>query len=194
MNDTNISTTRGRPRKLDTNEGLKRALTLFQRYGFENVSVAELCSTLNATATSIYATYGNKESLFLRALALYKNQFLGKLEQTLKESESPSEMFRNCLEMSLEFYLNDNHRSGCLILQGNLFCRNKILLEEIAKQQTEIQTNIKIRLQKLESENPEELADVLMTLMRGIALSVKSESDEDKLYTTLEFFCTAFDC
>ncbi|MEP4892465.1 MAG: TetR/AcrR family transcriptional regulator [Aliiglaciecola sp.] len=194
MNDTNTFTTRGRPRKLDTAAGLKKALTLFQKYGFENVSVAELSATLNATATSIYATYGNKEALFLKALELYKTQFLASLEKVLTESQNPSEMFRNSLEMCLEFYLNENHRSGCLILQGHLFCRNKTLLDEISKLQNELQTRLKDRLQKLGSESPEELADVLITLMGGIALSVKSESDEDKLYTTLEFFCTAFEC
>ncbi|MFA3791324.1 TetR/AcrR family transcriptional regulator [Aliiglaciecola sp. SL4] len=194
MSDTNTSTTRGRPRKLDTQEGLKKALTLFQNYGFENVSVAELSATLNATATSIYATYGNKEALFLKALELYQTQFLTSLEKVLAESQNPSEMFRNSLEMCLEFYLNENRRSGCLILQGHLFCRNKTLLSEISKLQNELQTRLKDRLQKLGSESPEELADVLITLMGGIALSVKSESDEDKLYTTLEFFCTAFEC
>ncbi|MDO6693173.1 TetR/AcrR family transcriptional regulator [Aliiglaciecola sp. 3_MG-2023] len=194
MNNTNNSTVRGRPRKLDRKEGLKKALALFQDHGFENVSVAELSATLNATATSIYATYGNKEDLFLAALGFYKDQFWERLEKMLADSQNPSEMFRNSLEMSLEFYLNENRRSGCLILQGHLFCRNKSILNEISKLQKELQTSLQNRLQKLGSENPEELADVLITLMGGIALSVKSESDEDKLYTTLEFFCTAFEC
>lgn len=194
MIDTNNLPRRGRPRKLDAQEGLTKALVLFQKYGFENVSVAELSATLNATPTSMYASYGNKEALFLRALALYQKQFSGCLEKTLEESNNPSEMFRNCLEMSLDFYLNNNQKSGCLILQGNTFCRHPSLLEEINKCQIELRTQLQLRLQNLGSESAAELADVLITLMRGIALSVKSEPNEDKLYTTLEFFCTAFDC
>ncbi|GAC15313.1 TetR/AcrR family transcriptional regulator [Aliiglaciecola lipolytica] len=194
MNDTKNKQTRGRPRKLDADNGLEKALTLFQKYGFENVSVAELCRNLAATPTSLYATYGNKQTLFSQAIALYKSKFFGNLETVLKASNNSSEMFRQCLEMSLEFYLNDNQKCGCLILQGNTFCRNKSLLSEIENYQIAIQLCLKNRLHELGSESAEELADVLMTLMRGIALSVKSETDEDKLYTTLEFFCTAFEC
>ncbi len=194
VTDTKSIKQRGRPRKLDHDAGLKVALSMFQKYGFKNVSIAQLCEQLNATPTSLYATYGNKESLFIAALNLYKADFFRELDRTLGVSENSSDMFRNTMEFTLNYYLDDNKKTGCLILQGNTFCKQTRIIDAIKSSQLELQSKIQNRLNELGSASPDELTQVLITLMQGMALSSQSEVDEDQLYTSLEFFCAAFDC
>lgn len=194
MIDTNIKNSRGRPRKLDPENGLKISLSLFQKYGFENVSIAELCNALAATPTSLYATYGNKEALFKLALERYETHFFKELDRTLGTSENSSDMFRNTMELTLDFYLSENKRTGCLILQGDTFCKHENISQMIKNSQKKVQSKIQKRLTELGSDNPIELTQVLITLMQGMALSSQTDEDEDQLYTSLEFFCAAFDC
>ncbi|TRY34038.1 TetR/AcrR family transcriptional regulator [Aliiglaciecola sp. M165] len=194
MSTTNLKVARGRPRKLDRENGLAACLLLFQKYGYENVSIAELCETLNVPPTSIYSTFGNKESLFKLAYQKYVSNFFESLEDTLSKSKNASEMFRNVLEFSLEFYLVRNQKMGCLMLQGQSFCRNENLRVEILHSIERLKETLKNRFIQLESENPNELTDVLITLMNGFSLSTQTEEDEDSLYTSMEFFCSAFDC
>lgn len=194
MNDTNIKKGRGRPRKLDSEIGLKISLPLFQKHGFENVSIAELCGALSATPTSLYATYGNKESLFKLVLKRYETHFFKELDRTLGTSENSSDMFRNTMEFALDFYLSENKRTGCLILQGDTFCKHENISQMIMNCQKEVRSKIQNRLTELGSDNPIELTQVLITLMQGMALSSQTDEDEDQLYTSLEFFCAAFEC
>lgn len=194
MIDTKIKPSRGRPRKLDPESGLVACLFLFKKYGYENVSIAELCETLNIPPTSIYSTYGNKESLFKLAFQKYQDNFFGPLGKTISTSKSTSEMFRNVLEFALDFYLKQNQKRGCLMLQGHTYCKNTHICEDIIESVARLKQVLRNRFIELDSDNPNELTDVLVTLMNGFSLSVQTEDDEDTLYTSLEFFCSAFDC
>ncbi|GAA0856312.1 TetR/AcrR family transcriptional regulator [Aliiglaciecola litoralis] len=167
---------------------------MFQKHGFENVSIAELCATLAVTPTSLYATFGNKESLFLQVLTLYESRFFEQLDKVLSQAENPSQMFRNSMEFALDHFLNVNQRTSCLILLGDTYCRQENVNQQIQNSRSRLVDKIQKRLTALGSESAAELADVLLTLMRGLALSSKTNVDEDQLYTSLEFFCTAFEC
>ncbi|WJG09573.1 TetR/AcrR family transcriptional regulator [Aliiglaciecola sp. LCG003] len=194
MTNTNKKTARGRPRKLDPDIGLNTALKLFQQQGFENVSVAQLCNELDIPPTSLYATFGNKEQLFLQVLQRYCDGYFDVLEQSLRDSENPAQVFRNTLEKSLDFYLNTNQKTGCLLLLGNTFCKQPNIIQEISASQHSLQNKLNQRLNELGSENGNELTDVLITLLCGFAQNVRSDINEEQLYTSLEFFCAAFDC
>lgn len=194
VTDTNIKSKRGRPRKLDRENGLRACLLLFKKYGYENVAISELCETLNIPPTSIYSTFGNKETLFKLAYQKYIDEFFGLLEEVLSRSKNASEMFREVLECALDFYLINNQKMGCLMLQGHSFCKNEDICEEILNSIENLKSTLKNRFIQLDSDSPNELTDVLITLMNGFSLSVQTESDEDTLYTSLEFFCSAFDC
>lgn len=193
MAKTKIASNRGRPRKLIYHQGLEIAKQLFLQYGFDNVSVAELCSKLDCPPTSLYATYGNKVALFTACLEAYSEEFFDVFEKTLSGSESSAELFRNMLESTASFYLKVNRSLGCLILNGATFCKDQQVMELVdlkAKLATQLLT---ARLQELDSNNVEELANVLITLIRGIVSSIQAGEDEESILTSIEFFCMTFD-
>lgn len=64
----------GRPLSFDRATALERAMHAFWRHGYETTSVAELTAAMGVTAPSLYAAFGDKQSLFLEALHLYAGE------------------------------------------------------------------------------------------------------------------------
>src|SRR3546814_19937573 len=61
----------GRPRKFSEESALDAAMMVFWQEGYHASSVAQLCSAMQLKAPSLYATFGDKESLFLKSLDRY---------------------------------------------------------------------------------------------------------------------------
>jgi len=74
----------GRPRSFDTDQALDTAMRIFWQKGFDATSVSDLTAALGITRPSLYAAFGNKESLFRRILDRYL--------------EGPSAYFRHALK------------------------------------------------------------------------------------------------
>jgi TetR/AcrR family transcriptional repressor of nem operon len=62
----------GRPRTFVEDEAVERAVLLFWRRGFEGTSVRDLGEELGLRPGSLYAAFGDKQSLFHRALDRYR--------------------------------------------------------------------------------------------------------------------------
>lgn len=58
-------------KQFDVNEGLQRARDLFWSRGYEATSMQDLVEAMGINRASLYATYGDKRSLFLSALRHY---------------------------------------------------------------------------------------------------------------------------
>src|SRR6266581_2925254 len=61
----------GRPRAFDVDKALERALRMFWRKGFEGTSLSDLTKAMRINRPSLYAAFGNKETLFRKVLDLY---------------------------------------------------------------------------------------------------------------------------
>ena len=62
---------RGRPRAFDETEALIAAMRVFAQKGFEAASLTALTKAMKINRVSMYATFGNKEELFRKAIDLY---------------------------------------------------------------------------------------------------------------------------
>jgi len=74
----------GRPRAFDTEEALARALDLFWDRGFAATSVQDLVDELNVQRGSLYAAFGDKHSLYLKAVELYARRNAERLRELLE--------------------------------------------------------------------------------------------------------------
>ncbi len=73
----------GRPRAFDTQETLGQARDLFWSRGYAATSVQNLVDELSVQRGSLYAAYGDKRSLYLKAVALYAGESRAHLESVL---------------------------------------------------------------------------------------------------------------
>ena len=57
-------------------QALAAALQVFWSKGYEGASLSDLTEAMGITRPSLYAAFGNKESLFRKALDLYEREKL----------------------------------------------------------------------------------------------------------------------
>ena len=61
----------GRPRGFDVDKALERALNVFWRKGYEGATLPDLTPAMGINRPSLYAAFGNKETLFRKAIDRY---------------------------------------------------------------------------------------------------------------------------
>src|SRR4051794_29797280 len=76
MNKPESIAVRGRPREFCVEHALATALRVFWSKGYEGTSLTDLTNAMGITRPSLYAAFGNKESLFRKALDLYEREKL----------------------------------------------------------------------------------------------------------------------
>ncbi|HEX2299517.1 MAG TPA: TetR/AcrR family transcriptional regulator [Pseudonocardiaceae bacterium] len=75
-----------RTKEFDPDAALRAALELFWRRGYEATSMSDLVEHLGIGRASIYATFGNKHELYLKALDRYQQ---ARLPEMLRELSQP---------------------------------------------------------------------------------------------------------
>ena len=75
--------TRGRPREFDESTALQQAMTAFWRHGYDAVSIDDLQDATGLARQSLYRTFGDKRTLFVRALDFYGEQMIGPVVDAL---------------------------------------------------------------------------------------------------------------
>ncbi|WP_428641515.1 TetR/AcrR family transcriptional regulator [Roseibium sp.] len=71
----------GRPRNFDEAAALEAAMNVFWQKGFEATSLDDLTKAMGLSRSSFYGAFGDKQSLFLRAVQHYSNNGIRTLRQ-----------------------------------------------------------------------------------------------------------------
>jgi len=109
----------GRPRAFDVDEALDRALRLFWRQGYEGTSLSDLTEELGINRPSLYAAFGNKESLFRKALDKYVERHLVLYHQAFSLPTARAAVEHLLLGLADAQTLPRGPR-GCITVQGAL--------------------------------------------------------------------------
>ncbi len=78
-----VAKKRGRPRAYDPNAVLEKALEVFWQKGFAATSLDDLVEATGVNRPSLYAGFGDKEALYLKAMALYQSRITEQLDEVL---------------------------------------------------------------------------------------------------------------
>src|SRR6201996_7583507 len=62
---------RGRPRSFDEIEALEKAILVFWSKGYDGVTIDDLVDGMGVGRPSLYAVFGDKRTIFIRALRAY---------------------------------------------------------------------------------------------------------------------------
>ena len=114
------SAVRGRPREFCVDAALAAALRVFWSKGYEGASLTDLTEAMGVTRPSLYAAFGNKEALFLKALDLYEREKLAFMSQAL-DAPTARGVAERILSSALVLHTASGPR-GCLNVIGALAC------------------------------------------------------------------------
>jgi AcrR family transcriptional regulator len=107
----------GRPREFDTDAALEKAMRLFWAKGYEGTSVADLTETLGISKPSLYAAFGDKQSLFRAALQRYAAGPASYLATALGKPTA-REVARTLLRGAADLQTSSSNPGGCLTING----------------------------------------------------------------------------
>ena len=95
---------RGRPRNYDPQSALRRALETFWTYGYSRTSLDDLSAAMGMNRPSLYAAFGDKQALYLRALESYWDQALQAMRDLLARDEPLSDALMRIYDSALSLY------------------------------------------------------------------------------------------
>src|SRR5690606_37524131 len=110
----------GRPREFDETEVLDAAVDCFWEHGYEATSTRELADRMGLTGASLYNAFGDKRTLYRKALDHYiETSFeerVRRLEGRLPPRQAIGAFFAEIIQRSLD----DDRRRGCMLVNSAL--------------------------------------------------------------------------
>jgi TetR/AcrR family transcriptional repressor of nem operon len=107
---------RGRPRGFDIEAAVERAMDVFWSRGYHGTALPDLLRATKLSRGSLYAAFGDKHSLFLRALDRYIADALTRMEFEFDPRKDPIDGLRTYLAGYVERTSGSNGRRGCLLV------------------------------------------------------------------------------
>jgi TetR/AcrR family transcriptional regulator, copper-responsive repressor len=109
---------RGRPRAYDPQEALQRATDRLWRSGYSSTSLDEVCAATGMNRPSLYAAFGDKHTLYLKALERYWELSLEAMREALADSEQTlDEALMRAYDGQLSiYYSGDGVARGCFAI------------------------------------------------------------------------------
>jgi TetR/AcrR family transcriptional regulator, transcriptional repressor for nem operon len=109
-----------RPREFDEGVALETAIDRFWQNGFEATSVRDLADSMGLTAPSLYNAFGDKRTLFARALEHYLDHTTRQRLQRLESSLPPKKAIQTFFAEIVANSANDRERKGCFLVNSAL--------------------------------------------------------------------------
>ncbi len=183
-----------RPKEFNPDEALEKAMQVFWHKGYEATSMEDLLTAMDINRGSLYATFGDKRELFLKAMDRYcSGGGIGNRLSILNEPGPAIPLIRRFIGAMLDFGLSDPLRRGCMIT-------NTVM--ELGPHEKDIVRRVAGRLQMAEEaffklltrarqegelandKDPRALARVLVTMMQGTIVMIKAGTPADVVKQT----------
>ncbi|MEP4767269.1 MAG: TetR/AcrR family transcriptional regulator [Roseibium sp.] len=114
---------RGRPRKIDPKDALKTAMMTFWEKGYERTSMADISEATGMAKPGLYASLGDKDEIFKKALALYNDEMGSPMAEELVSSSAPlKEALRASLSGMMHSLQGSGQPMGCFVLNSTFEC------------------------------------------------------------------------
>lgn len=186
---------KGRPRKFDVNEALDKALVVFWQRGFEGASLSDLTEAMGINRPSLYAAFGDKQTLFRRALDRYAEVGpLAVLHAALQEPTARG-VIEHILYGVAECFTNPCRPAGCLVVQSALVCGEEAqsVKEELCARRAAGEAKLRERLERAQAEgdlpddvDPATLARYVATVVHGMSVQAAGGASRAQLYAVAE--------
>src|SRR5271166_2679135 len=107
---------RGRPRGFDELEALEKATQVFWSKGYDGATIDDLVGEMGLGRPSLYAVFGDKRTLFLRALRAYAEKKGARAAKALFSPPALRDSLAGFLRHAVEAATEEGSAPGCLLL------------------------------------------------------------------------------
>jgi AcrR family transcriptional regulator len=179
----------GRPRGFDEEAALEAAMRVFWEKSYEGATMADLTRAMGINRSSMYAAFGDKETLFKLVMDRYRE---GPMTYIRKALEQPTlgAVVEFLLRGTVEFLSAPGNPKGCLSVQGALACGSSAepIKEALVEWRKSGEAVIKKRLQQAHRDgdlkgamNPADFARYLSSLMAGLGVQAANGATQSEM-------------
>jgi AcrR family transcriptional regulator len=190
----------GRPRAFDRDQALDQALHVFWQNGYEGTSIADLTEAMGINPPSLYAAFGNKETLFREALDRYE----ARRDEIMAEAfaaPTAREAMTRLLEGTADRLSDKGKPRGCLMVQGAL-CGGEeceTVKRDLASRRAGGEALIRERLKRAKREgdlpndaDPAALARFVSTILQGMSVQASGGATRKELHAIADIALRAW--
>ncbi|WSQ09044.1 TetR/AcrR family transcriptional regulator [Streptomyces sp. NBC_01231] len=192
-----------RTKEFDPEAALQSALELFWQRGFEATSMSDLVEHLGIGRASIYATFGSKHELYLKALDRYQESGDPRLVRELSQPGPALPAVRAVVRRFAAESADANGRQrGCFVVNTavELAPHDPAAARRVEHGWDYIETLLHSALVRAQAQgelgedrDPRALARVLLVLMQGMRVVGKASADPARLRDAAEQALTLLD-
>ncbi len=184
----------GRPREFDAEQALEQAMLVFWAQGYEGTSLSDLTDAMGITRSSLYAAFGNKESLFRHAMERYAVGPAAYVTDAI-ERQTAHEVAKAFLAGAVESTTSPGLPAGCLSVQGSLAAGESgaVARDALVAWRGDGYRRLLRRFEQAVAigdlppqADPKLLARYIMTLANGIAVQAASGASRSELQHTAD--------
>ena len=185
---------RGRPRKNNPEDVFDKALFLFWKKGYAATSMNDLVAETGMAKPGLYANFGSKDELFIKALTHYFDRFLSTFGKDFAESDAPiAEALRDLLMRTVHSARGDAPCVGCFLLNTVVETTDAPSeLHDLSREMAERRRRLlRDRLARAVTEGelrPDTDVDQLAQFVSGQMLAIAAMASEGADQATLERF------
>lgn len=185
----------GRSREFDENVVLQKAMELFWEQGYEKTSMNDLVEHMGIHRRSLYDTFGDKHTLFLKTIDCYEELVEQKIQAVISHAETAKQAMQFIFDFMIEGY--EDMQWGCLIVNSatEMALRDKEVEEKTkeAFMQTEHFLTDLVRKGQETGEfscdyDAEVLAEILQNTLLGIRVLLRTSASKEKMHRIADFF------
>lgn len=178
-----------RSKEFEEKEVLDKAMRLFWEQGYEKTSMTELVEHMGIHRRSLYDTFGDKHSLFLKAMDRFDDKIIAALAGGVKRSKTASE----ALQFIFSFMIDGDEDSpaGCLMVNSAVELAARDV--EVDNKSTKAFTTAEQLLREIilwgqrdgeftSTYNAEELAEYLHNVWIGLRVMARTSASREKLH------------
>jgi TetR/AcrR family transcriptional regulator, transcriptional repressor for nem operon len=183
-----------RPKNFETDAVLHQVADAFSTHGYEGTSMAVLCEVTGLGKQSLYNSFGDKETLYCKAIdasAVRFGERLSAIEYSKNGRDAVEIFFSILLGLCVS---HDPSENNCIVSAGLL---EGVDRPQVNEKLTDQWKSSRIFLKKMvlcgqrdgsirNDLAAEKLADLLMALMSGLRVSARARLDKNALKSIAE--------
>src|SRR5579864_8708626 len=109
-----------RTKDFNETEVLAKAIKLFWQKGYNGTSMQDLVDGLGISRSSMYDTFGDKHTLFIRSLENYRKMATNEMKGIVDSAPTAKEAIRRMFEYTIAELLSDKQHKGCFLVNAGV--------------------------------------------------------------------------
>lgn len=182
-----------RTKEFDPDAALQRAMELFWERGYEATSMADLVERLGIARASIYATFGSKRDLYMKALDRYLEN--GGVLERLARPGPALPAIRALMESYVAQDLAGSRHPGCLVVNTavELAPRDTGMARKVSSSWDALEAALASALFRARAQgelrssaDPPELARFLLVVLQGLRVIGRADPEPHRLRAAVD--------